>query len=138
MTHKQIKRHIRSFLRNHYTDQRLAELGAHAQDGKFNALGCCCLIGAVNSPHALTGGSYLMCGGDHFGESKRLAGAVDAELAIVTVYLRAGMSGAGRVLSSMCRAEMRRRDRRAIEERAAAVPAQEIAAALVSKHMVAK
>jgi hypothetical protein len=43
------------FLSESYTDQQLAALLAHAQDGKLSFCSCCCLIGITNAPHALRG-----------------------------------------------------------------------------------
>jgi hypothetical protein len=49
------KQHIRAFMQAHYTDERLAQLLAHAQDGKLAYLSCCCLIGVRSAKHALQG-----------------------------------------------------------------------------------
>lgn len=40
-----------------YTDERLAMLLAHAQDGKLEFASCCCLVGIPTADHALQGKS---------------------------------------------------------------------------------
>jgi hypothetical protein len=51
------KRIIRGFMREHYTDERLAMTLAHARDGKMSYYTCCCLVGLATPeiPHALQG-----------------------------------------------------------------------------------
>lgn len=44
--------YIEKFL-GHYTDQKLAELLAHCEDGKFAFFSCCCFIGAATADHPL-------------------------------------------------------------------------------------
>lgn len=56
-THEQI---IAEFLKppdegGAYTDERLAMLLAHAQDGKLSYYSCCCLRGVPSADHALKG-----------------------------------------------------------------------------------
>jgi hypothetical protein len=52
---------IQKFLETAYTDEKLAALLAHAQDGKLAYSSCCCLIGIPGADHALVGaGEY--CG----------------------------------------------------------------------------
>ena len=46
---------IVKFLAEAYSDERLAALLAHAQDGKLSFCSCCCFIGITNAPHALRG-----------------------------------------------------------------------------------
>jgi len=46
---------IVKFLQTAYTDQGLADLRAHTEEGKLSARSCCCLIGITNAPHALRG-----------------------------------------------------------------------------------
>lgn len=50
---KEAKGHIRAFMRNHYTDERLAMLLAHARDGKLAYVTCCCFVGIPTADHAL-------------------------------------------------------------------------------------
>jgi hypothetical protein len=51
MTREQ-KLALRRFLR-HYDDERLAELLAHAEDGKLFYGSCCCFIGCLTADHPL-------------------------------------------------------------------------------------
>jgi hypothetical protein len=46
---------IEKFLATAYSDEQLAALLAHAQDGKLSYRSCCCLIGVVTADHALKG-----------------------------------------------------------------------------------
>lgn len=46
---------IERFLQTAYTDERLAALLAHAEDGKLSWHSCCCLIGVPTADHALRG-----------------------------------------------------------------------------------
>lgn len=46
-----------------YTDERLAMLLAHAEDGKLSFWSCCCLLGVANAPHALIGKSMMSIAG---------------------------------------------------------------------------
>lgn len=46
---------IMSFMAQHYTDERLAMLRAHAEDGKLQFASCCCFIGVATADHALAG-----------------------------------------------------------------------------------
>lgn len=145
MTHREAKGHIRAFMQVHYTDERLAQLLAHAQQGRLEFHSCCCFIGITTADHALaTGYKFGQMG--HYLTAKAMQGAVAAEEAFLRLDMSARKTGMifsasanrSRILIPMVRAEMRRRGRKAIAERAAAVPAQEIAAALVSAHMVAR
>jgi hypothetical protein len=47
------KQAIRNFMAAHYTDERLAMLLAHAQEGRLAFDSCCCFIGVPSAPHAL-------------------------------------------------------------------------------------
>jgi len=119
------KQHIRAFMKAHYTDERLAQLLAHAQDGKLAFNSCCCLIGAINSPHALRGdrttNSYKEVPGEvnHHIRVRQEVGklAVQAEQAFCEMCAGPGRdcySGDAkrrRILIPMIRAEMRRRER---------------------------
>jgi hypothetical protein len=44
---------IRAFLQNHYSDEKLAALLAHAEDGKLAYHSCCCFVGVSNANHSL-------------------------------------------------------------------------------------
>jgi hypothetical protein len=46
---------IVKFLQTAYSDEKLAALLAHAQDGKLAFCSCCCFIGVADSIHALQG-----------------------------------------------------------------------------------
>jgi uncharacterized protein (DUF58 family) len=43
------------FLQTHYTDDTLAALIAHTEDGKLSFDSCCCLVGIPTADHALRG-----------------------------------------------------------------------------------
>jgi len=47
------KQVIRKFMRENYSDDRLAQLLAHAQEGKLNYFSCCCFVGVHDAKHAL-------------------------------------------------------------------------------------
>lgn len=50
---------IERFLQEAYTDERLAMLLAHAEDGKLSFHSCCCFVGVLTADHALRG--YTNC-----------------------------------------------------------------------------
>ena len=52
MTNEEI---ISGFLQTAYTDERLAMLLAHAEDGKLSFFSCCCVAGIPTAEHALRG-----------------------------------------------------------------------------------
>jgi hypothetical protein len=54
-TMRENKQAIRKFMRENYTDERLAMLLAHAQSGRLAFDSCCCFIGIPSAPHALAG-----------------------------------------------------------------------------------
>ena len=100
------KQHIRAFMQAHYTDERLAQLLAHAQDGKLAYCSCCCLIGIPTANHALRGEcdyrNYL----GHDSPHNSLSG--DASSAYANIALGED-SIRRRILIPMIRAEMKRR-----------------------------
>jgi hypothetical protein len=49
------ERVISEFMQNHYTDEKLAALLAHAEDGKLVHASCCCVLGIPTADHALRG-----------------------------------------------------------------------------------
>lgn len=116
------KQILRNFMRDYYTDEKLAEVLAHAQDGKLSYNSCCCFIGAVTADHALrselphspvpTGSTQLK----HYRVAKLLHGARLAESAFLAIggvdniWLGADKKRR-RILIPMLRAEMRRRER---------------------------
>lgn len=48
---------ISDFLRTAYTDEKLAALLAHAEDGRLTHSSCCCVLGIPTADHALRGKS---------------------------------------------------------------------------------
>lgn len=104
---QQRKQVIRRFMRDHYTDERLAQLLAHAQDGKLRYESCCCFIGIPTADHALL--SVML--GDHSKTAREtLSGAVEAEDAFLYLDIKPdGNEKRRRILIPMIRAEQRRR-----------------------------
>ena len=71
---------IKAFLREQYTDERLAMLQAHIEDGKFVFQSCCCLIGIPTADHALRGEYWVHAqGAEHYSAARHLPGAIEAE-----------------------------------------------------------
>lgn len=119
---------VSSFLREQYSDERLAALLAHAEDGRLSYMSCCCFLGTANADHALQG--YDVFASDHLSLARMLPGGEEAE----TAYLSLGIPDddilgseetADRLrraaLIPLIKAEMTRRDR----ERSAEVTTQE-------------
>lgn len=108
---RELKKPIRSFMREHYTDERLAMLLAHARDGKLDYTACCCFIGIVTANHALT--EKWTHGGDrtvpHLAAARHLVGAYDAEESFFQ-FGPGNPEKRRRILIPMIRAEMRRRE----------------------------
>lgn len=120
------KQICRAFLQEHYTDERLAMLLAHAEDGKLSYFSCCCFIGTATSDHALRGHSVLIeiaaalprgapdfVFPKHYFAAKNLRGAEDAEEA----FFDLGDDAAERraEILGIIRKEIRRRDRQAAQ-----------------------
>jgi hypothetical protein len=110
---KENKQIIRTFIRQHYTDERLAMLLAHAQSGKLAYFSCCCFIGIPTADHALqTEGDYV--GVPHYRKAKELAGAINAEYAYCALGpgLAEPEANSQRIrrLIPILKAEIRRRD----------------------------
>jgi hypothetical protein len=126
------KQAIRNFMQAHYTDERLAMLLAHAQEGKLLFASCCCFIGVATADHTLStisnselfeamyGDSYPAYERNplpfqrivrHYDKTaKSLPGALEAEMA----YMKLGGDGLDdavrrRILIPMIKAEMKRR-----------------------------
>lgn len=111
---QELKQPIRAFMREHYTDERLAQLLAHAQEGKLAYYSCCCFIGVATANHALRLKDVRVHHNEHYERAQLLSGSRDAEYA----FLLIGHTDAQRrrLLIPMIRAEMKRRDTlRAIE-----------------------
>jgi len=101
------KQVIRKFMREFYTDERLAQLLAHAQDGKLTYCSCCCLIGLRTAQHALEGANEnWIAYAEHESPHNALSG--DASEA----YCNLGIGNdpkRRRILIPMIRAEFKRR-----------------------------
>ncbi|MCI0526562.1 MAG: hypothetical protein L0Y56_03795, partial [Nitrospira sp.] len=52
---KHLKAPLRAYMQQHYSDEKLAALLAHARDGKLAYHSCCCFIGIATADHALRG-----------------------------------------------------------------------------------
>lgn len=95
---------IEQFLQTAYTDEKLAALLAHAQDGKLAWFSCCCLVGAANATHALRG-QGMLDGGHYSALSSKDTMAVELE------FLSIGNDEKRRaVIIPLILAEMDRRD----------------------------
>lgn len=105
------KQHIRAFMQAHYTDERLAQLLAHCQDGKFAFNSCCCFVAIPTADHALQGeGDWHH---QHYADAHRLSGASEAESAVFHLVDHLGIHlnrDFRRILIPIIRAEIKRRD----------------------------
>jgi len=128
---QELKRPIRTFLQIAYTDERLAALLAHAQQGKLAFDSCCCLLGCSNAPHSLLGKSERASSPNggllHHWEVRRLAGyppscANSHPAEIAFSKLPGTFDQRHHILIPVVKAEMRRRDR--LKAQQAAQPAQ--------------
>lgn len=120
MTEQQQRKQIlRQFMRDHYSDERLAMLLAHAQEGKLSFDCCCCFIGSMNSPHPLRTQEENRVGDgsfSHYLEAKALRLGIDAEVSYQKPCAKQDTKSAEdairrRILIPIIRAEMRRRDK---------------------------
>lgn len=59
---------ITDFMAKYYTDERLAQLLAHAEDGKLVYNSCCCFIGIANADHTLSSNDFSTYNTDKFGD----------------------------------------------------------------------
>jgi hypothetical protein len=113
-TLKDNKRILRAWMREHYTDERLSWLLAHARSGKLAYMSCCCFIGIVTADHALRG---IGQGGTHHVRAlATLDGAKVAQEAYWSLCMSHGAQASmdvvrRRILIPMVRAEIKRRDR---------------------------
>jgi hypothetical protein len=76
---------IKQFLREAYTDEKLAALKAHTEDGKLSYKSCCCFIGCATRNGALyTENQYGLSinnhDSEHYFEAVKLSCGVIAEL----------------------------------------------------------
>lgn len=125
MTAKQEQKQvIRRFMQDHYTDERLAMLLAHAQSGRLSYASCCCFAGVSNAPHALRTAkdrsySYVAHGIPDWGASAAYGLLVPLLTNMRHTYdpSEAADTIRRRILIPMIRAEMRRRDRAAERRR---------------------
>jgi hypothetical protein len=112
--HREIKAVIREFMRRAYTDERLAMLLAHAQEGRLRHDSCCCLASLPFVKHTLISGwcrNPPECAQDEqyeVGVSYAFNRLID--------FSRTGdddtdNAARRRILIPMIRAEMQRRDR---------------------------
>jgi hypothetical protein len=77
------------FLQTAYSDEKLSELLAHAQDGKLCWSSCCCFVGVLTADHALRGwaggvkfdpiSTLPRCSEPHYLSAKEIPGAKEAE-----------------------------------------------------------
>lgn len=106
MTNEQL---VSDFMQKYYTDEKLAALLAHAEDGKLSFDSCCCFIGMATVDHAPQerGVYYIGEAGedDHYDRAERLPGAIEAEAAFLDL---AGEYEEGReeYLDAACRAAL--------------------------------
>lgn len=117
---KDRKRAIRTFMQDHYTDERLSQLLDHARAGKLAYRSCCCFIGIPTAGHELRGEHGNSAEYGHYLEAKRdLSGAAKAEHAFGSLWRtmsRRDWADARRAaLIPMVKAEIRRRIKLTIE-----------------------
>lgn len=107
MTNEQV---LTNFMRQHYSDERLAMLLAHAEDGNLAFWSCCCFIGVATADHALRPAAYktgIHPGAEpHYRKAKELPGATEAERAFLEI---GGSSGLSKLIP-IIKAEIERRD----------------------------
>jgi hypothetical protein len=119
---KENKQTIRAFMREHYTDERLAMLLAHAQSGRLAYMSCCCFIGIPTADHALqgeSGGIYSTT--RHYIRAAILPLAREAESAYCNLAECEGDQQRIRRLIPIIKAEMRRRERLRITQDSASL-----------------
>lgn len=104
---KVAKQDIRDYL-IHYSDEKLAALLAHAQDGRLAFYSCCCLIGSATADHSLRSRTIHWRNTaklePHYVRAQELEGSEEAEWA----YGK-GLLAATRVWSEAARDALRRR-----------------------------
>lgn len=103
---------LTAYMQNHYTDERLAALLAHAEDGKLSWSSCCCFVGVATADHALEGRvsgiENMLVFPDHLDKAFAYEGAGDANVA----YEQLGRCDEARraKLIPLIKAEMARRE----------------------------
>lgn len=70
---------IVKFLQTAYSDERLAALLAHAQDGKLAFYSCCCMAGGATADHPLKGTIREYAEQPHYVRAMELPFAYEAE-----------------------------------------------------------
>lgn len=100
---------IERFLQTAYSDEKLAALLAHTEDGKLSYWSCCCFVGVATADHALREkmGSYAASVEPHYIEACDIEGADEAEQEFITLAER---EGGLPVLATLIRTEIARRD----------------------------
>ena len=128
MTNEQI---IAGFLQNAFTDERLAETLAHAEDGKLSWHSCCCLLGIPTAGHALQGSMINGVSELHYIKARALWGvAPDMAFGDLSTLRNFESADAERraKLIPLLKAEIARRDR----ERTESVESESLPPALVT------
>ncbi len=121
MTLREVKQSIRSFVREYWDDQKLAEVYAFNRDGKmFFHDPCGCILGVTYSSSLHT--KYIKCKDDeHYLKARYLLGAEEVEASYLNLgrfaIINANLDSLRqRRLSAILRAEMRRRERQKQEK----------------------
>jgi hypothetical protein len=106
------KHTCREFLRNHYSDEKLAMLLAHAQSGRLEWMSCCCFVGASNAVHPL-GNTRLPHGAPLYMHlpNGEFVSAAFRRLANFNLREQDTDATRRRIIIPIIRAEMRRRDK---------------------------
>jgi hypothetical protein len=99
---------IRSFMQDHYTDEQLVQLLAHATSGKLVYWSCCCFVGIPTADHANRSLKEGLPPRNHLKASWLLTGAHYADLAFLSLADTDKERRAA--LIPMVRAEIKRRD----------------------------
>jgi|HubBroStandDraft_6_1064221.scaffolds.fasta_scaffold37694_8 hypothetical protein len=108
--HRARKQAIRAFF-IHYTDERLAMLLAHAQEGRLAFHSCCCFIGVTTADHALQPQVIFDLSEpfySHYRAAEQIPGAFRAERSFQLLG-RNDDAKRRRILIPMIRAEFHRR-----------------------------
>jgi hypothetical protein len=111
MTNEEI---ISEFLRAAYTDERLAMLLAHCEDGKLVHQSCCCVLGIPTADHALRGRTTEWRQSHYFKASDRFG----TEAGVAFVRLAETDAERRTKLIPLVHAEIKRRDEIALAESA--------------------
>jgi hypothetical protein len=108
---QQNKQIIREYIRQHFSDEKLAQVYAWNQDGKMLATDPCgCLLGVTSSAQIHNWSKEGCPNSKHYFEAKAIPGAVEAEQAFFRLSHGHSNSRRQPVMSAILRAEMKRRD----------------------------